>query len=67
MSNKIIVRIEHARKLKYCSKGIRRLCERYNLSYPDFLKNGIDADYLLEKTNNDWMVEQVVEVARGVK
>lgn len=67
MTDKVIVRIEHARQLKYCSKGMRRLCKKYNLDYLDFVKNGIDGDYLLQITNNDWMVQQVLEIARGIK
>lgn len=67
MTDKVIIRIEHARKLRYCSKGMRRLCEKYGLDYLDFVKNGIDGDYLLSITNNDWMVQQVMEIARGIK
>ena len=61
----IVVRIEHCRKLLYCSRGIRDLFARYGLDYSDFLANGIDAQTLLEASNYDAMVEAVVEVARG--
>lgn len=67
MNDPIIIKLEHARQLGYCSKGMRRLCEKYGLDYLDFIKNGISAEKLLSITNNDWMVQQVVEVARGVK
>lgn len=60
-----VVRIEHCRKLLYCSRGIRDLFARYGLDYSDFLANGIDAQTLLEASNYDAMVEAVVEVARG--
>lgn len=61
----VTVRMEHARKLKYCSGGVRRLFKRYNLNYTDFLANGIDSDKVLEATNHDAMVKKVVEVAYG--
>jgi len=61
----IVVRIEHCRKLLYCSRGIRELFARYNLDYGDFLANGIDSQVLLEASNYDAMVEAAVEVARG--
>ncbi len=64
MSN-VIVKIEHCRKLLYCSRGIRELFTRYNLDYSDFLANGIDSQVLLEASGYDAMVVDVVEVARG--
>lgn len=64
MSN-VIVKIEHCRKLLYCSRGIRDLFARCGLNYSDFLVNGIDAQTLLEASNYDAMVEAVVEVASG--
>ncbi len=67
MTDKIIIRIEHARQLRYCSRGMRKLCMRYGIDYLDFVKNGIDGEYLLKITNNDWMVQKVMEIARGVK
>lgn len=59
------VKLEHCRKLNYCSRGIRELFSKYNMDYADFLENGIDSKILCEKTNNDWMVLQAVEVANG--
>jgi hypothetical protein len=61
----VVVRIEHCRQLRYCARGIRILFERYELDYPDFLQNGIDAQKLLTATGNDGMVQAAVEVARG--
>jgi len=63
--NNIVVRIEHCRKLLYCSRGIRDLLGRYGFDYSDFLANGVDAQALLEASNYDAMVVDVVEVARG--
>lgn len=59
------VTVSDCRKLRYCSSGIRELFRRYNLDYHDFLVNGIDSEKLLEATNNDSMVQAVVEVANG--
>ena len=59
------VRMEHFRQLGYCAKGVRDGFARHRLDYPAFLKDGIDAGRLLSVTNNDAMVEKVVEVARG--
>lgn len=61
----VIVRMEHCRSLRYCARGVREVFRRYNLDYGDFLKNGIPADKLLAATNNDGMVQAVVEVASG--
>lgn len=61
----VIVRIEHLRQLKYCSRGVREFSARHNFDYTDFLANGIPADRLLEVSNNDGMAQAAVEVARG--
>lgn len=58
-----IVTIKHMRKLKYCSRGIRTFFTRHDLSWSDFLSDGIPASEL-EKTR-DSMALRVVEVARG--
>lgn len=56
----VVVRIEHCRKLLYCSRGIRELLARYGFDYSDFLVNGVDAQALLEASNYDAMVVDVV-------
>ena len=63
----IIVRIEHCRQLHYCSRGMRELSKRYGLDYSRFLREGMPADELLRKTENNALVKRVVEVARGRK
>jgi len=65
VSEPVRVRMEHCRSLSYCAGGVRRLFARYGLDYPDFLQNGIEAQKLLEATNNDAMVVAVVELANG--
>lgn len=61
----VIVRMEHMRALKYCARGVRELAESCGIDYAAFLRDGIEAERLLEATNNDAMVQAVVEVARG--
>lgn len=61
----IIVKLEHMRRLRYCSKGIRAFFVKYSLDYQKFLKEGIDAEELLSASNNDAMAKAVVEVANG--
>lgn len=53
------------RQCNCCAKGIRDGFQRYGADYTDFLNNGIDGALLLEITNDNAMVLQVVEVARG--
>lgn len=59
----VIVRMAHLRRLGYCGSGVRVFFEKFNLDYSDFLKNGIDADTLLQACNNDYMAVRAVEVA----
>lgn len=61
----ILVTMAHIRQAGYCARGARDFFTRYNLDYVDFLKNGIRPERLLEVSNNDWMVQKVVEIARG--
>lgn len=62
---KVIVRIEHLRELRYCARGVRAFFARHGLDYVEFLKRGIDAETLLHASNNDAMALAAVEVARG--
>lgn len=61
----MIVRMADCKAVHFCSRGIRAFFTKYGLDYTDFVKNGIDADLLLERTNDDSMVLQVVEHKRG--
>ena len=61
----MIIVLADCRKVFYCSKGIRVFCKKYKLDYIDFLKNGIEADKLLEL--NDSMANKIVEIKRGIK
>ena len=58
----------HFRSLGYCSKGVRQAFDRYGFSreeYSEFLRDGIDADEMLKRTNENAMAQKVVEVASG--
>ena len=58
----------HFRSLGYCAKGVRQAFDRYGFSreeYSEFLRDGIDADEMLKRTNENAMAQKVVEVARG--
>ena len=50
-------------KPRYCRKGIRLFCKKYNIDYNDFRINGIDSQVLLDI--NDSMGLKAVEVANG--
>ena len=58
-----VVRMEHVRLARMCSRGARAFFVRHNLDWQEFLKNGIAADLLIE--TGDAMASLVVEVARG--
>ena len=49
--------------LFYCA-DMRHWFAKYDMSFADFLEHGIDADELLEKSNNDSMAVKAVEVAK---
>lgn len=63
--NDPVLTMEHMRKLGYCARGVRAFFERYELDYSKFLSDGIPASVLLAVSNDDWMVQKVVEVANG--
>ena len=63
--NDPVLTMEHMRKLGYCARGVRAFFERYELDYSKFLSDGIPASVLLSASNDDWMVQKVVEVANG--
>ena len=67
MTQDVIVKMEHMRSLRYCSRGVREFFERHQLNYSDFLQNGISGEELLAASGNDAMAAAVVEVAHGRK
>lgn len=50
-----------ARKLGYCSRGMREFCITQGLSWDEVLKSGMDSDVLLSL--NDAMADRLVEEA----
>lgn len=52
------VYLHHARKLKYCSSGIRQFCQIYDIKFVDFVRNGIDSE-VLAKTNDDLAIDMI--------
>ena len=55
------VTVNHARQCNYCAKGIRLFCQRYNINFKDFIKNGISKEHLLE--TNDQLAINLVKKA----
>lgn len=58
-----LVRMEHIRAAKMCSRGARDFFNRHNLDWSKFLKEGIPATEL--EATGDTMAITVAEVARG--
>ena len=63
MTDDVILRMEHIRRARMCSRGSRAFFERHGLDWQRFLREGIPASELL--ATGDAMANQVVEVARG--
>lgn len=55
--------MRHIREAKMCAKGTRQFFVDRGWDFKDFLKNGIDAEKLIE--TGDAMALQVVEVAKN--
>lgn len=53
----------HCREVGYCNRGLRQMADRIGISWPDFLKHGVDAE-ILRATGNA-MAERVIEKAEG--
>jgi hypothetical protein len=58
----MIVNITHARRLKYCSRGIRAFCRRYDIDFLQFVREGLDAEVFI--ATNDAQALRMVDVAR---
>ncbi|QNN97194.1 hypothetical protein P9A51_gp39 [Xanthomonas phage Xp12] len=61
--DRAVVRMEHMRRLGYCSAGVRSFFQRHGLDYSAFLRDGIDADKLAE--TGDGMALAVVEESKN--
>lgn len=60
----VTVKMEHVRRLGYCSSGVRAFFERNGLDYPSFLREGISAERLAE-TGDGMAMSAIEEAARG--
>lgn len=56
------VHIRHVRAARLCTKGGREWFARYNLSWSDFLKNGIDIETL--EATGDPLAARAIAKAR---
>lgn len=61
----IIVRMEHVRAARMCSRGARAFFERHNLDWNTFIREGLPVEQI--EATGDAMALQVAEVARGRK
>lgn len=59
----LIIYSDDFRSMGYCSRGVRDGFAARNMSYIDFIKNGIAASDLLIACDNDIQVLKVVEAA----
>lgn len=60
----VTVKMEHVRRLGYCSSGVRTFFQRHGLDYPGFLRDGIPAERLAE-TGDGMALSAIEEAARG--
>lgn len=59
----MIITVDHARKLGFCAKGIRRWCANKGLDYNEFVQNGLDSS-VLEPFADDVMVQELLKEAK---
>lgn len=65
MRDQIVVRLEHMRSLRYCSRGARDFFERNELDWATFIREGLPVEEI--EATGDAMALKVAEVARGRK
>ncbi len=56
-----MVRLEHARRLGYCARGMRRWFEGRDRKWQEFVAHGVPVEWLLAQ--NDAMASAVAAVA----
>lgn len=61
MSNEVMARLEHARKLGYCARGMRRWFEGREHGWQEFVTTGVPAPWL--RATGDEMALRVAEQA----
>lgn len=57
----MVITLADARALKYCSRGMREMCERHGVSWEKVIKEGIESEELL--LWNEAMATKIVEQA----
>lgn len=62
---KVLVKMEHVRASKMCSRGARAFFQRHNLDWNTFIREGLPIEQI--EATGDAMALQVAEVARGRK
>lgn len=62
MSNDVVVKVEHLRKARMCSRGARAWAQRYGIDYVKFLQEGISATEL--EATGDALGMKLAAVAR---
>lgn len=58
----MIITINHARRLGYCAKGLRKWCADKGVDYNDFVINGLDSS-ALDQFKDDLMVQELIKEA----
>lgn len=61
MSGEIMARLEHARKLGYCARGMRRWFEGREYSWQEFITTGVPVVWL--RAQDDAMANAVADEA----
>lgn len=59
----VMVKMEHVRAARMCSRGARAFFQRHNLDWEAFLRVGLPAEQI--EATGDAMAIRVAEVARG--
>jgi hypothetical protein len=62
MTDTLVITIDDIRKTGHCTRGARRWFQHNGLSFDDFLKNGVDAQRLLD--TGDALALRVVQATR---
>ena len=60
-----IIKIQHARTLGYCLKGVKKVIEKHNLDWKMFVKEGLPEEQL--KDIDDAMIKKAIELAKKDK
>ncbi len=61
MSQDVMARLEHARKLGYCARGMRRWFEGREHSWEEFISSGVPVEWL--RAQDDAMAHAVADEA----